>query len=110
MSKMSELSVLISELHDTASALNAIADGLHDLFSTDAIEPENTAEAPSAPSSPPVPDKLLALEDVRAVLAKKSSEGNGAKVQELIRAYGVTKLSQIDPSHYPDLLRAVEVM
>lgn len=100
MSKMGELSVLVSELQHCGEALISIAGSLQEMFS--AKEPE--AE------KPPMPEKVLTLEDVRPVLAQKSVEGHTAEVQALIRKYGADKLSKVAPEHYVALLREAEVL
>ena len=41
-------------------------------------------------------EKILTLEEVRAVLARKSKEGFTDKVKDLINYYGCHKLSEID--------------
>jgi len=52
--------------------------------------------------------KEIKLEEVRAVLAEKSQAGMTAKVREIIEKYGTSKLSEIDPKHYSDVLKAAE--
>lgn len=57
----------------------------------------------TAKAAPPV-----TLEHLRGVLAEKSREGYTAKIRALIEKYGATKLSDIDPSKYADLLVEAE--
>ena len=66
---------------------------------------EQKTEATPAPEAEPI-----TLEDVRAVLAKKSVQGHTAEVQALIHKRGVEKLSQIDPGEYPALLAEAEAL
>ena len=49
-------------------------------------------------------EKILTLEEVRAVLAQKSKEGFTDKVRELINYYGCHKLSEIDSKYYEEIL------
>ena len=49
-------------------------------------------------------EKLLTLEEVRAVLAQKSKEGFTDKVKDLINYYGCHKLSEIDSKYYEESL------
>ena len=56
-----------------------------------------------------IAEKPIKLEDVRAVLARKSAEGHTTKVQELLRKHGADKLSRIDPAHYAALIAEAEV-
>lgn len=55
-------------------------------------------------------EKKVTLEDVRAVLGQKSQAGMIAEVRELIRKYGGTRLSDIDPAQYKALLAEAEVL
>jgi len=64
-----------------------------------------TAEVPAAPAKP-----ALTLEEVRAVLADKSRAGHTAEIRELLKKYGASKLSLVDPKHYEALLREAEVL
>ena len=53
-------------------------------------------------------EKILTLEEVRAVLAQKSKEGFTDKVRDLINYYGCHKLSEIDTKYYEEILQKVE--
>ena len=53
-------------------------------------------------------EKILTLEEVRAVLAQKSKEGFTDKVRDLINYYGCHKLSEIDSKYYEEILERVE--
>ena len=97
MSKMSEMNATIKELRDIASSVNSIANWLAEQFSGNEPEPE------SAPVEP-----VLTLEAVRAVLADKSRAGFTAQIRSLLQKHGAAKLSEIDPSHYADLLKEAE--
>ena len=90
MSKMNDMAMTIEELRNAATAIN------------DAAE---KAEAPAAPAKP-----ALTLEEVRAVLADKSRAGHTAEIRELLKKYGASKLSLVDPKHYEALLREAEVL
>ena len=63
------------------------------------------AEVPAAPAK-----RTLTLEEVRAVLADKSRAGHTAEIRELLKKYGASKLSLVDPKHYESLLREAEVL
>ena len=54
--------------------------------------------------------KVLTLEEVRAVLAEKSRAGHTAEVKELLNKHGADKLSEIDPAEYAALLADAEVL
>ena len=53
-------------------------------------------------------EKILTLEEVRAVLAQKSKEGFTDKVRDLINYYGCHKLSESDSKYYAEILQKVE--
>lgn len=54
--------------------------------------------------------KEISLEEVRAVLAKKSQAGFTDEIRTMIKSYGCNKLSEIDSKYYADILKAAEVM
>lgn len=54
--------------------------------------------------------KEISLEEVRAVLAKKSQAGFTDEIRTMIKDYGCNKLSEIDSKYYADILKAAEVM
>ena len=60
-------------------------------------------KTPAEPTSKPMPKPLTLLE-VRSVLADKSREGHTELIRALLEKYGAPKLSEIDPSHYRNLL------
>ena len=55
------------------------------------------------PVSKPQP-KPLTLVEVRATLADKSREGHTEQIRTLLEKYGASKLSEINPARYRDLL------
>ena len=99
MSKMSEHDLCVGELRSAAQSLNTVADSLTALFS--GSQPETSVQPTSKP---------LTLEEVRAVLAEKSRNGQTAKIRELLEKYGAAKLSEIDPQKYAALLAEAEVL
>lgn len=102
MSKMAELDAAVAELRRCGETLIGVSETLRSLFSSDG---EQSAAPDPKPAAKPVK-----LEDVRAVLARKSVEGHTAEVQALIRKHGADKLSRVDPAHYADLIREAEVL
>lgn len=55
-------------------------------------------------------EKVVAIEDVRAVMAQKTQEGKSKEIKELLQKYGAVKLSAVDPEHYPALLKEAKVL
>lgn len=64
-----------------------------------APEPEPQPEAEATPA--------LTLEDVRASLAAVVKNGGSAKVRDALAAMGVSKLSDLAPERFGELLEAV---
>ena len=52
----------------------------------------------------------IKLEDVRAVLAEISRNGKTAEMKALLSRFGVSRLSDLDPAHYGDILTEAEVI
>ena len=107
MSKMSELSLAVTELKRYGEALVNISESLADLFSSN--NDAHTTDQPKVDVSAP-DEKSLTLENVRAVLAEKSRAGHTAKVRELLEKHGAAKLSEINPAEYTALLAEAEVL
>jgi len=107
MSKMSELSLAVTELKHCGEALIGISESLADLFSgSGGME---AADLPNVEVTAQV-EKPITLETVRAILAEKSRAGHTAKVRELLEKHGAKKLSEIDPAEYSTLLAEAEVL
>ena len=49
-------------------------------------------------------------EDVRVVMARKSSEGKRLEVRKLVNAYGVSHLSDVPDEKLTELLKKVEAL
>ena len=111
MGKTSELSILVDELKNCGETLIGISQGLSELFSSAAEnqksdEPTTVTEEQSKTAE----EKVLTLEEVRAVLAEKSRNGHTAEIRSLLEKYRATKLSAVDPKHYEALLKDAEVL
>ena len=91
MSKMNELDVCIGEIKEAADALYSVADTLTRLFSPPG--------EPNAPAS-------VTKEQVRSVLSQKSTAGHSAAVRALLKDFGASQLSDVDPARYADLINA----
>lgn len=111
MSKMSELSLAIEELHRCGNALIHVAETLADLLrAASAFSGSGEPESNSTVISVVNESKPLTLEEVRAVLADKSRAGFTADIRNLLKKYGADKLSEVDPAHYTALLADAEVL
>lgn len=86
-------------IHQVISALRALTDSLTALNEEPTPKPQAENQT-----------TIYTLEDVRAVLAKISRSGKREAVQQLLREFGVQKLSELDCSRYPALLQAAEAI
>ena len=102
MGKISELELVIEELHNAATAINDAADSLTEMFSTASADESKDNAAPT--------ESALTLEQVRAVLADKSRSGHTAEIRALLQKYGANRLSEVEPSDYNALLADAEVL
>ena len=70
--------------------------------------PKKVAKAPEPePEAAPEAAPALTIEDVRASLAAVVKNGGSAQVRDALAAMGVSKLSDLDPSRFSELLEAV---
>ena len=93
-------------LTDSATGLRALADALELIRDTNKdkdVQPELFTGPTESEDQEVVP--ALSLVDVRKVLAEKSRNGHTEQVRALLIKYGADKLSELDPKHYPALLK-----
>lgn len=103
------LMVVIGGVRNLADSLQAVADAMMPEEEKPKQLPEKkTAKAIEVKEEPAT--KVVALEEVRAVLTDKSRKGHTAAVKELLIKYGANKLSDVDPKHYAALLADAEVL
>ena len=96
---------------DIAVNLRSLADSLQAMVSEmESNEPVDVSQTEASVKAPTPEEKPVTLEQVRAVLAEKSHDGFTAEVRALLEKYGASKLSQIDPSKYADLLAEAEIL
>jgi len=104
MSKMSELSQVLSELKDCGQTLMNISDSLTELFSsTSAVQ-----DTPIAPAEEPKP--AYSFVEVRKKFAEMSRAGHTDALKDLLKKHGADKLSSVDPSQYAALLADAEAI
>ena len=104
---MSKMKRALEVLMDVADNLEALSGSLRN--AAEFIKSEDAEDAkPEVKKSAEAAQPKISLEQVRAVLADKSQAGFTAEVRDLIAKYGSSKLSGIDPEHYPALLKEAE--
>lgn len=64
-------------------------------------------KAVKAPEPEPQPAPTLTIEDVRASLAAVVKSGGSARVRDALAGMGVSKLSDLAPERFSELLEAV---
>ncbi len=100
----------IQKLLSVAEAMTVLAESIKDLAST-MSETAPTEPVKKAPKEKQKPDaKPITMEEVRAVLAEKSRNGQAEGVRELLQKYGCSKLSDINPDDYEALMADAEVL
>lgn len=126
MSKIKLLLDVVQDMRSLADSLQAVAEavaesGAAETELTTTKEPEkagktgktaakNTVKKDTKAAKQEPEEKLLTLEEVRAVLAEKSRSGHTEEVRELLAKHGADKLSEIDPAEYAALLAEAEVL
>lgn len=101
-----DLQNLSTKAANFAQRLQAVETAVHETKPKKA-----TKKAEKAPEPEPQPEveaaPTLTLEDVRASLAAVVKNGGSAKVRDALAGMGVSKLSDLDPSRFGELLEAV---
>jgi len=112
MSKVKLLLDVISDVRSLADSLQAVADAItvNESTTVDATPTQDPVKEEKQPIKKNAAKKEYTLEDVRGILAIKSQNGLTAEVKGLIEKYGGTKLSDIDPTHYADIMKDAEVL
>ena len=98
MAKMNELSMLAQEIRETGEKLVRISEEIRELYTASGEKETETS--------------AVTLEDVRAVLARKTrvSKENTEAIRQLLLRHGAQRLSQIKPEEYAAVLKEAEVI
>ena len=104
---MSQTKQLLSVIED----IRRLADSLQSLC--EVMAEEKLEQTTVDTKSKVVEDESSELitnstKEERGVLAKKAQEGKQAEVRELIKTYGVSKLSEVEAKHYVELMKKAE--
>lgn len=88
--------------------LQKVIEGLETIIAAlkEADKPETVKEQPKPEEKKTEPK--VTLEELRAVLAQKSSEGKGSLVRELLKKHGAEKLSALNESEYASVKAEAE--
>ena len=98
---------LATDLQNLSAKAAAFSQRLQAVETT--VQETKPKKAPKKAEKAPEPEAApaLTLEDVRASLAAVVKNGGSAKVRDALADLGVSKLSDLDPSRFSELLEAV---
>ena len=105
MGKMNELSALADEIREMGEKLTRMSGQIRDLFTGQEDDAQESTQVP-------VDTPAVTLEEVRAVLARKTrvSKENTEAIRELLKKHGAERLSQIPQEEYAAVLKEAEVI
>ena len=101
---------VVKLMHSLADGLEAVAYAFADSQEIFVETKEVSKPVETGQPTKQIEEKVPTLADVRAVLAVKTQNGMTAEVKGLITKYGGSKLSDVDPKHYADLIKDAEVL
>lgn len=110
------LDILIGDLEKLTEDLRTLAaEGQQDpgLGKTQLKTSEPKAvegKVPAKPEKAKPAEKVIEFTEVRKTLSRLSAEGHTAEVRELIKSFGVSRLSDVPQEKYPELMEKAEVL
>ena len=110
MSKVKLLIDVISDIRSLANSLEAVADAMVGSEVDLVIDQVDLPKEATLEKVEPPKKKEVTLEAVRALLAEKSQDGFTSGVRDIIQKYGGSKLSEIDPEHFENMLKDAEAL
>lgn len=110
MSKIKLLLDVVSDMRSLADSIQAVAEVMAGNEPVETEMPTTSTKDPKSKKTEKPKKKEITLEEVRAKLAEKSQAGLTAQVREIIEKYGGTKLSEVAPEHYAEMLKDAEVL
>lgn len=110
MGKCKELSIVLDELEQQAHLILDSVASIRRMFTSTEEEPTPYDDGYGYEEVEVYAKKEITLEEVRAVLADISRDGKTSQVRALLKKYGASKLSEINPENYEALLQDAEVL
>jgi len=98
----------IATLHRIGEDIIALADYLTAYYTNGRAEPAAEAVEQEQPKAVPEEKPVIKLEDVRTVLAEISRSGKTTEMKALLGKFGASRLSDVKPEDYADLLEAAK--
>ena len=120
MGRMSDLDLALKDLRSAAESILSAVKAIEALYSAapTSAPMQNTSPAAGQDTAPSscekagnvenVEEKQVSIDEVRTVLAALSNDGKKSAVKKLLAKYGSSRLSEIDPKNYKDLLQDAE--
>ena len=105
MAKMSELDAALKALMEQSRDIQESVRCIRELMSADAVPDPGEAHQPEQVVEP---EKTYTLQEVRAMLREKTSQGHKDEVKALLKAHGAERLPDIDPKEYPAMMQEAE--
>lgn len=91
----------MKQLHEITQLAKTLVQMLEDIQGVNTNENEAT-------DGVVLNEQPVSFEAIQKFLAEKSREGFTKEIRQLIQSFGHNKLSELDPSVYPELWKAVE--
>ena len=107
MSKTKLLLDVVEDIRSLGDSLQALADAFDTSETVTAAEESKQSEQLPFDDSE-IKKPKVTLEEVRAVLAKKSQAGFTAQIQLIIKRFDARKLSEVASEHYEEILLLAE--
>lgn len=105
MAKMSELDAALKALMEQSRSIQESVRCIRELMSADAAPDPGEEHQPEQEAKPV---KTYTLQEVRAMLREKTSQGHKDEVKALLKAHGAERLPDIDPKEYPAMMKEAE--
>lgn len=107
MDKMNLILDAAKQMLKVAEDLRSLSDSVQAVCNTIM---EGLSEETKTKAAPEKKEVTISLEKVRGVLAAKSQAGYSAEVRAIVSKYGASKLSEIDPKNYAEVIKDAEVI
>lgn len=121
MGRMSDLDLALKDLRSAAESILSAVKAIEAIYSAAAPTSAPMQNMSPAAGQDTVPssgeragnvengeEKQVSIDEVRTVLTALSNDGKKSAVKKLLAKYGSSRLSEIDPKNYKDLLKDAE--
>ena len=105
MARMSELDAALKALMEQSRGIQESVRCIRELMSADAAPDPGEGNQPEQETKP---EKTYTLQEVRAMLREKTSQGHKDEVKALLKVHGAERLPDIDPKEYPAMMQEAE--